>query len=86
MSTNTEPVFTVTFGCHNCGNEWSSDFPPKTAVSDGGIAKRTQVSNDDCDTLGVHNCTCCDIVVCPVCDRDDDVYVDDRNPIKEGDA
>lgn len=80
------PVFAVTFGCSNCGNEWADSYPPKTTVKDSTTTKRAKAVNDDCDTLGLHNCECCHIVVCPVCERSDDVYVDEREPITEGDG
>lgn len=76
-----QAVFTVTFGCSNCGNEWDGDFPPLTTVDDG--TRRTQVLNDECDTLGIHNCNCCNIITCTVCDRADDVYVESREPITD---
>lgn len=79
-----DPVFTVTFDCQNCGNEWDEKFPPKTTVISDGRARLAQAHNDECEALGTHSCGCCKTIVCPVCQRQSDVTVRGRRPIDEG--
>jgi len=79
-----DPVFAVTFGCQNCGNEWDEKFPPKTTVVSDGNTRLAQVHNDECETLGTNACDCCNTVACPVCRRRSDVTVTGRQPLDEG--
>lgn len=73
-------VFGIKFACRNCGGEWTDRFPPRTSVNDGSVTKRTKVINDECDTIGMHNCECCYPVKCPTCERYADVSVIERAP------
>lgn len=82
----TDPVFEVTYGCKNCGNEWSEEHPPRVNVRDSTSGKNTRVTDADCNTLGVYGCDCCYYVECSVCELRDDVYVEDRTPITDGDS
>jgi len=81
--TEHEPVFSVTFGCQNCGNEWDEKFSPKTTVLSDGKAGLAHVHNDECETLGTTACDCCNTIVCPVCRRQSDVTVAGRRPLDE---
>lgn len=78
-----EDAFEVTYGCHNCGSEWSNTHPPKTTVGDSDIIGNVMVSDQTCNSLGPTGCDCCGVVTCPVCEMADEVYVEDRNPLKD---
>ena len=77
------PVFAMDLGCGNCGNEWIVEIAPLTAVQGiypGGV----WIHPDNCRNSG----TLCTghHVLCPVCDRANDVRVKTRRPLaKAGD-
>jgi len=81
--TQPEPTFEVTYGCGNCGADWSEQYPPLTVVDD---SDRATAYSKQCEQMGTHQCDCCNVIECPVCDLMEDVYVDDRQPIEEDDA
>jgi hypothetical protein len=79
----TEPVFEVTYGCGNCGNEWSEELPPRVDVRDSSSVEDVRVYARDCEELGMNNCECCYRVACSVCELSDDVYVESRDVLDD---
>lgn len=75
----TDFAFAVTYGCRNCGNEWTDEFPERTIVTEQ--LDRVHVTDKDCDEFG--SCGCCNSVTCPCCGLKKRVYVTDREPIEE---
>lgn len=73
-----EDTFRVVFGCDNCGDEFEDTYPPRTEVrrSDG----RVRVHDGDGATLGDF-----DVVRCPTCELLKHVFIDDREPLGDGD-
>ncbi|WP_158855585.1 hypothetical protein [Halorhabdus sp. CUG00001] len=76
--TDREPAFEVSYGCENCGAEWSDQYPSRTVIRD---SDQVGAYNKDCDHLGTTACDCCHGIRCPVCELIADVVVADRNPI-----
>lgn len=77
------PVFAVDFSCGNCGNEWVEEYPPGISVSQSR-GHRIGAYTKDCDKMGTR-CDCCHTIECPVCEIDN-VSIEDRNPVVDGDG
>lgn len=80
-----DAAFEATFGCHNCGDEWSEELPKRTVVRDASTRKDVVVRNKDCDDWVGHCDGCCYYVRCPTCELLDDVYVVERTPVEVAD-
>lgn len=80
----TEKVFTVDLECRNCGNEWQRDVEPGGRVQGPSTTRDGVKIRCDENTLS-HDTRECDIctfrIECPVCELQDTVTVNDRNPI-----
>lgn len=76
MSASTQPVFKITFGCGNCGESWEESYPARTKVYDNYGDIRVV----DTDESGFGNS---DVMYCPTCELNDEVTIDDREPISD---
>lgn len=77
-----DDVFTVSFACRNCGEEWEESYPPGVRVTwdsnRDAMASRTR----DCTEIGYRRCDCCALIECPNCELQDTVEDDDRQPVE----
>lgn len=85
MMADTEPTdasypaaFEVAYGCRNCGDEWSHEYPSNTFVDDAASQKGVTVH--DTDEFGKTT-----YVPCPTCELTRAVSVDDRSPLGDDD-
>jgi len=86
MSSTEDAAFTTTYGCGNCGNEWTESHPSRTVVERSTGLDAVIVKSKDCDQMITADCGCCRTVTCPVCELRSDVEVGDREPIQDGDS
>lgn len=79
-----EAVFRITFGCGNCGDEWTREYAERTKVVEAETG-RVMGKSVDCDGgLGDH-CDCCDGTLrCETCGLVEFVTIEDREPIEDG--
>lgn len=84
-ATTPELVFTIEYGCGNCGDTWTDSFRSRTVVSTA--QGQVYFADKRCDEF-VQQCEdgCCSYVRCPTCELYDDVEIQDRYPVEDGEV
>jgi len=79
-------TFKTTFGCGNCGSEWTEKHEPRTMVKRSKAQAGVVVADKDCDAMFGSCDDCCYVVSCPTCELRDNVEVEDRAPVEEAES
>lgn len=77
-----DDVFTVSFACTNCGEEWEESYPAGVRVTWDGHQDAMASRTRDCTEIG-YRCDCCNMMACPNCELKDTVEDVDRQPTGE---